>query len=144
MNRGKGEPRLSAGAVIVRETAEGCRVLLLRAFDHWDSPKGLVETGESPLEAARREVAEETLILDLRFPWGERYIDTGPYGKGSGKIARYYLATTGEVQVFLPRSSELGRPENDEYRWVTFEQALNLVSPRVRPVIEWAREVTGC
>ena len=34
---------------------------------------------------------------------------------------------------------ELGRPEHNEYRWVDFEGALKLVSPRVEPVLEWAR-----
>jgi 8-oxo-dGTP pyrophosphatase MutT (NUDIX family) len=36
-------PRLSAGVVVVRQTADGWRFLLLRAFSHWDFPKGMVE-----------------------------------------------------------------------------------------------------
>ena len=32
--------------------------------------KGLVESGEDPFHAARREVTEETLISDLSFDWG--------------------------------------------------------------------------
>ena len=38
--------RLSAGVVVARETPEGWRFLLLRAFNHWDFPKGMVEDGE--------------------------------------------------------------------------------------------------
>ena len=47
-------PRLSAGVVVVRPSEEGWRFLLLRAFTHWDFPKGMVEPGEQPLEAAIR------------------------------------------------------------------------------------------
>ena len=54
--------RLSAGVVVLRDTVEGPRYLLLRAYKHWDFPKGMVEVDEAPLDAARREVAEETGI----------------------------------------------------------------------------------
>ena len=54
--------RLSAGVVVVRQSGEGWRFLLLRAFNHWDFPKGMVEAGEEPLAAAIREVREESLI----------------------------------------------------------------------------------
>jgi 8-oxo-dGTP pyrophosphatase MutT (NUDIX family) len=129
---------LSAGAVVVRDTPEGRRFLLLRAFDHWDFPKGLVESGEEPLEAAVREVREETTINDLEFAWGELYTETGPYSRG--KIARYYLARTRTLDVSLPVNPELGTPEHHEYRWVDHPTALQLVSPRVRPVVGWAAE----
>jgi len=131
--------RLSAGVVVVRQSAEGWRFLLLRAFNHWDFPKGMVEAGEQPLAAAIREVREESLIDDLRFEWGELNTETGPYSRG--KTARYYLARTGTTHVELPVNPEIGRPEHSEYRWAGFEEALQLVSPRVRPVVQWAAQV---
>lgn len=133
-----GDP-LSAGIVIIRETEAGRRYLLLRAWNHWDFPKGKVEEGETPLEAARREVEEETTITELSFDWGERYRETGPYNRG--KIARYYLARTETETVHLPVVEELGRPEHAEYRWVTLAEAWQLASPRVRQILRWvARE----
>ena len=51
---------LSCGIVLARPTDNGYRTLLLRAWHHWDFPKGLMEDGESPLDAAQREVLEET------------------------------------------------------------------------------------
>jgi len=51
---------LSAGVVVVRRAEDGWRVLLLRVYNYWDCPKGVVEPGEDPLAAARREVHEET------------------------------------------------------------------------------------
>ncbi len=128
--------RLSAGVVVVRDTAEGWRYLLLRAFTHWDFPKGMVEAGEEPLSAAVREVKEETLIEDLDFAWGQDYVETGPYSRG--KVARYYLAKTSTIEVSLPVIEELGRPEHNEYRWVDQAAALKLVSARVEPIVKWA------
>ena len=132
-------PRLSAGVVVVRQTEEGWRFLLLRAFNHWDFPKGMVEPGEEPLAAAVREVREESLIEDLEFSWGEASTRTGPYSRG--KIACYYVAQTRTVEVTLPVNPEIGRPEHSEFRWVNFDEALKLVSPRVRPVLHWAAQV---
>lgn len=134
-------PKLSAGVVVVRRTPEGVRFLLLRAFRNWDFPKGLTETGEGPLQAAVREVEEETTIDDLRFEWGEQFIETGPYSRG--KIARYYLARTEQERIELPINPELGRPEHNEYRWVGLDEAIALCSPRVQPVVRWAAAALG-
>ncbi|MCP1727987.1 8-oxo-dGTP pyrophosphatase MutT (NUDIX family) [Natronospira proteinivora] len=135
-----GDP-LSAGIVIIRETDAGRRYLLLRAWNHWDFPKGKVEEGETPLEAAIREVEEETTITELDFHWGEQYRETGPYNRG--KIARYYLARTATEKVDLPVVPELGCPEHNEYRWVTLEEAWDLSSPRVRQILRWVARETG-
>jgi bis(5'-nucleosidyl)-tetraphosphatase len=132
-------PRLSAGVVVVRQSQEGWHFLLLRAFNHWDFPKGMVEAGEEPLAAAVREVREESLIGDLDFTWGETSTRTGPYSRG--KVACYYIAQTRTADVSLPVNPELGRPEHSEYRWVDYEEAVALVSPRVRPVLRWAAQV---
>lgn len=133
--------RLSAGVVVVRRDPAGWRFLLLRAYRNWDFPKGMVEPGEEPLAAARREVREETLIEDLQFTWGEVSRETGPYGHR--KLARYYLAETGTAGVVLPVSLELGRPEHDEWRWVDRPTALSLTSARVQPVVQWAAQIVG-
>jgi 8-oxo-dGTP pyrophosphatase MutT (NUDIX family) len=128
--------RLSAGVVVVRDTSEGWRYLLLRAFTHWDFPKGMVEAGEEPLAAAIREVKEETLIEQLDFAWGQDFIETGPYSRG--KVARYYLARTPTIEVSLPVIEELGRPEHNEFRWTDEAGAHKLVSARVEPIVRWA------
>jgi len=127
--------RMSAGVVVVRETPDGWRFLLLRAFRHWDFPKGAVEAGETPLEAARREVAEEAGITALDFKWGEDFKDTPPYDRG--KVARYYMATTDSERVVLHPNPTTGELEHQEYRWMRFEDAWDLASPRVRGILGW-------
>lgn len=127
---------MSCGAVIVRDTPGGRRVLMLRAFRHWDFPKGLMEAGERPRQTAVREVREESGITELEFPWGDVHIDTGPYNRG--KIARYYLARTTQERVLLLPSPETGRPEHSEFRWLRFRDARRLASPRVLLILDWA------
>ena len=128
---------LSAGVVVVRLEAAGPRYLLLRAYDYWDFPKGEVEPGEAPLDAAVREVAEETTIDDLRFTWGRDYVETPPYGPRR-KVARYYLAESPAAPVHLPVNDELGRPEHDEFRWLGRGEAEALLRARVARVLAWA------
>ena len=128
---------LSAGVVPLRRTPQGWRVLVLRAYKNWDFPKGVVDPGEDPMEAAKREATEETGLDDLEFPFGDAYKETLPYA--SGKVARYYLAETREERVNLPISHELGRAEHHEWRWVSFDEAEDLLPPRLAVVLEWAR-----
>jgi bis(5'-nucleosidyl)-tetraphosphatase len=130
--------RRSAGVVVLRHLDGAYRCLLLRCFGYWDFPKGEIEPGEDPRQAARREVAEETGLTDLDFRWGEDFIETPPYGRG--KVARYYLAQSRTGEVILPVSPELGRPEHHECRWVELERAPALLGPRLQKVLAWARD----
>jgi len=129
---------LSAGVIPLRRVAGGWRILVLRAYKNWDFPKGRVEPGEEPLDAAKREATEETGLTQFDFLFGDIYRETLPYA--GGKVARYYLAETSEDIVRLPISHALGRPEHHEYRWVTFDEAEDLLPPRLALVLDWARE----
>jgi 8-oxo-dGTP pyrophosphatase MutT (NUDIX family) len=135
------EQRLSCGIVLARRSATGWKTLLLRAYHHWDFPKGIREAGEEPLQTAIREVAEEAGITDLAFDWGDRFFETGPYSRG--KIARYFIAATSEEEVEMGISPETGEPEHHEWRWVSFDEAYDLGSPRVRQIVQWARQIIG-
>jgi 8-oxo-dGTP pyrophosphatase MutT (NUDIX family) len=135
------DDRLSCGVVLARETDDGYVTLMLRAWHHWDFPKGLMEEGEAPVDAALRELREETGIGIVTFEWGERCMETGPYSRG--KTARYYLARTAEEKVVMGLSPETGQPEHHEWRWVSFDEAYDLASPRVREVVRWARQIVG-
>jgi len=133
------KPTLSAGVVVVRRAGNAWHYLLLRAYDYWDFPKGIVEPGENPLAAAIRETEEETTLTGLDFCWGQVFIETEPYGKN--KIARYYVAESKGGEVNLPVTEELGHPEHDEYRWLDYESARPLLVPRVQAILDWARKI---
>ena len=116
-------------------------MLLLRAFRNWDFPKGRIEVGEDPLDAALRETREETGLTDLAFSWGHVFRETEPYA--GGKIARFYVAETRTEQIELPVNPELGRPEHHEWRWTSFDEARELLAPRLRFIVDWAESVAG-
>lgn len=131
----------SCGVVVVRKSDDEWLTVMLRAYHHWDFPKGIREAGEEPQQTALREVREETGIDDLSFVWGDRFFETGPYSKG--KVARYFLATTESSDVVMGISPETGQPEHHEWCWVNFDQAYDLGSPRVKSIVQWARQVVG-
>jgi 8-oxo-dGTP pyrophosphatase MutT (NUDIX family) len=131
--------RLSSGVVVVSLAQRKLKFLLLRAYRNWDFPKGLVEAGEEPIDAALREVLEETTLDDLSFDWGLEFMETGPYNKG--KISRYYIARSKETRVSLLVNPDLGMPEHHEACWVDYAKALSMVSARLQPVVRWAHAV---
>jgi 8-oxo-dGTP pyrophosphatase MutT (NUDIX family) len=133
--------KFAAGVVIAHESEGVPRFLLLRAYRNWDFPKGLVETGEQPFDAACREVEEETGITDLDFVWGNDFVETAPYS--GNKVARFYVARTPSDRVVLSVNPVLGRPEHHEYRWVQLDDALALVVPRLQMVLRWAAARMG-
>jgi 8-oxo-dGTP diphosphatase len=111
----------AAGGVVRRTGADGAVLVLLvhrpRRGD-WSLPKGKLERGEVHLDAALREVAEETgLACRACHPLSEtRYRDR----KGRPKRVRYWLMEP------IEGSFEPNR-EVDEIRWVrTTELAATL------------------
>ncbi len=56
---------ISAGCVVYRRSGNTAEVALIQPHDRqaWSLPKGLIERGETPETAARREVREETGLL---------------------------------------------------------------------------------
>jgi len=133
---------LSAGVIIVRFSNNIPYYLLLRVFGYWDFPKGLLDEGEEPLAAAIREVKEETSLSDLNFRWGNDYRETEPYRNGR-KVARYYLAESKNGGVYLPISPELGHPEHDDFKWLTYKEAHSLLAERVKPAFAWAQHLVA-
>ena len=132
--------RTSAGSVILREIDGIWHTLLLRAWSHWDFPKGNVEIGESLMDAAQREVEEETGISNLNFPWGTAFARTSVYSRD--KVAYYNISTTEHTEVILAPNPETGVKEHDEYRWIPWHDVGTFLSPRLGGIIDWVESVT--
>jgi len=126
----------AAGGVVYRTSSEiGVEVACIyreRRGD-WTFPKGKLEEGESFVEAALREVAEETgLRCEI-----ERYICVTNYThrKGQPKIVAYYLMTSIEGE-FSPNE------EVDELRWLPIDQVHDhLTWDRDQELFELIREL---
>jgi 8-oxo-dGTP pyrophosphatase MutT (NUDIX family) len=118
------ERTVSCGVILLDSKG---RVLLAHATDttHWDIPKGQGEKGEAPIDAALRELREETGIAVAP----ERLKDLGRFAYRRDKDL-YLFATRvadGEVDpaqcvctsMFPSRRSGLMIPEMDAFRWAT-------------------------
>jgi 8-oxo-dGTP pyrophosphatase MutT (NUDIX family) len=77
MGKRRAELEVSAGGIVFRrQNGEQARYLLIRdSYDNWGFPKGHLENGESPADAARRETAEETGLHHLSLQGPIRVID---------------------------------------------------------------------
>jgi 8-oxo-dGTP pyrophosphatase MutT (NUDIX family) len=109
--------RFSAGAVVVRPFPDGWRYLLLRVYRTWDFPKGRVESRETPLQAAVREVEEETGIIGrVVAPLGTIDFWFVAEGRRIHKTVRHYLMRRvgGELSD--------ADVEVDEVAWVPLEE----------------------
>lgn len=122
----------SAGFIIFRKTPRGVRYLVLRAArakstiakgktvkEFWDFPKGTLEKGETGMDAAMREVQEETGIADPEVREGfkatARYF-TWMGGKRTLKFVAMFLGKTKTVRAALSW-------EHDRYAWLPYKDA---------------------
>jgi bis(5'-nucleosidyl)-tetraphosphatase len=83
----------SAGGIVIRNIRGSWHVLLIRdQADKWTFPKGMINDGEQPLEAAIREIREEVGLSDLRMvsPLGEISFTYNRNGK-TRKTVSYFL-----------------------------------------------------
>jgi|SRR5476651_1395645 len=131
--------RRSAGVIVSRGQGPDRKFLILRAWRHWDFPKGAVEEGETEIQAAIRETAEETALDNLVFSWGQDCCSTAVYSRD--KIASYFLADSPQgVDAEILRNPVSGVYEHDELKWVSWEELPQFLPPRLHDVMRWAAQ----
>ena len=114
----------------------------------WQMPQGGIDAGESPLEAAKRELWEETnvrsialvaempeplsydLPADARRAWSGRY-----RGQAQNWFLFRFMGAEAEIDVVHPADGKHAA-EFEEWRWERFERAPDLVVPFKRKVYE--------
>ncbi len=109
----------SSGAVIFRKDQDGKILFLLleKANGEYDLPKGHIEKGESAVEAAKREITEET-GLSVEFIPGFSIMTKYFFYKNKSKVLKKNKLFLAEV-----RSSKVTiSPEHKGYSWLTFEE----------------------
>jgi 8-oxo-dGTP pyrophosphatase MutT (NUDIX family) len=126
---------LSAGMVVVRHDGSRYRLLCLRTYDTWDFPKREVHGDEAPLDVAVECTREATGIDNLALHWGEEYRETVP--SEDGRVSRYYIAETPIEEVELLQPAGRDSAEDYEYRWVTVDEAEDILPPRLALVLDW-------
>ncbi len=140
----------SAGILLYRGAGSSCEVLLVhpggpfwakKDDGAWSIPKGLIEPGEDPLQAARREFAEETGFV----PEGE-YVPLGVFRQPDGKLVHAWavrgdfdprqLKSNTFTMEWPPKSGQMREfPEADRAAWFAPEAALRKITKGQRPML---------
>jgi 8-oxo-dGTP pyrophosphatase MutT (NUDIX family) len=117
---------VAAGAIIF--DPEG-RVLMVRhrIRGEWEYPVGASEGRESPIDCCRREVTEEVGITPTRY----RLLGVDYSGRTTpnGNLVFTFGAEATAAQV---QSLKLDRLELTAHRWVSREEAVAIIAPRLR------------
>jgi putative (di)nucleoside polyphosphate hydrolase len=132
----KKEVVTSCGTLLINSRGE---ILLCHATgtNRWDIPKGLPDPGESPLQAAKRELWEETsLDFDEAL-----FDDIGCYDyRKSKRLHLFKMAVPDSLDSlehlycssnFPHRITGKPIPEMDSYRWATRSEIKLLCTPRM-------------
>jgi predicted NUDIX family NTP pyrophosphohydrolase len=151
-------PPLSAGILLFRERGGRTEVLLIKPggpfwrnknAGAWMIPKGAVEAGEAPAEAALREFEEETgtRLSEVPFPLAKIRQSGGKWVEAfalEGDLDTERI-TSNEFEVeWPPRSGQIQRfPEVAEARWMRVEDARTMMLESQRPLLDALIERLG-
>ncbi len=143
-------PQISVGLLMYRVRGSALQVFLVhpggplwakKDLGSWSLPKGLIEPGEDPLDAALREVREET-----GFAVSGPFIPLPPVKVRSGKIVRAWaveydcdpkqMRSSTFSMEWPPRSGKRQNfPEVDRAEWFGIEQARKKILEGQLPLI---------
>ena len=147
--------KYSAGLLLARKSPSIQFLLIHLGGPYWQDrdagawcfPKGLLEEGEDPLHAAKREWSEETA---LPLPKGEYF--RLPVMVSSGKTVTTFLVVEDvDVSGFAsnlftlewPKGSGTYQefPEADSIEWCTHDLAMVRIHKYLRPILDHAIKV---
>lgn len=123
---------------LIYESAWNVLLVLHRAGSYWGFPKGHREEGESDLQAAQRELLEETGLRLVKVLHEPPFHETYQFRRGKDRIVKgvsYFPALVcGEIQ--------LQTREVADAKWLTLPHALQqLTYEQARRVLQQVQEV---
>jgi predicted NUDIX family NTP pyrophosphohydrolase len=144
-------PPPSAGILLYRERDNAVQVLLIKPGGPfwrnknegaWMIPKGAIETGETPADAAMREFEEEIGIALEQVPFPLCSVR-----QSGGKLVQVFAlegnldpATLKSVNFEMewpPKSGQMqSYPEAEEARWMPLKEARRMMLPSQLPIID--------
>ena len=120
--------QVSAGGVIYRGSGDSIEIAIIKITDElrWHLPKGLIDPGETPEQAALREVREES-GLNGEIVGPIETIDYWFYAEHGGERRRYHKFVHFYLMRFVGGNVDDHDHEVVESRWVTKEEALKML-----------------
>lgn len=153
----------SAGGVVYRKTDGNVEFIIGKhsGYHKWVLPKGLVEKGESSMEAAVREVEEEvgvkasivelSPLKNIEYWY---YADLDLSGKTTRRVAKYAEAGGEKTRVhkkvvfyLMEVEADLGKEgwEMEDRKWLSFEEGKKILEFETeQEVFESAGRLLGC
>lgn len=143
---------VSAGVIVFHRGSDGCRFLLLLSKltkrPLWEFPKGGVDEGETLIQAALRELQEETGLSPEQVRIVEGFEHKEDYRFTSGqeaervfvrKAVTYFLAEAAHTEI------RLSAHEASEFAWLSFDETrVKLRYAARRRMLDAAARAAGC
>ena len=115
-----------------------------QSVEAWQMPQGGIDDGEEPVDAAFRELREETSVesaelieeADGWFTYDppEHLIGVALKGKFRGQKQRWFAMRLAGPEQEINLDTE--HPEFDAWQWATRDQAIDLIVPFKKPLYE--------
>jgi 8-oxo-dGTP pyrophosphatase MutT (NUDIX family) len=127
--------------IIIKNDGQYLFCVVSHSVGYWAFPKGHKEAGKSDLEAAQKELFEETGIKDIDIVLNRTFVETYPFDRGAiryQKIAKYYVGFFTEVEILTQKGSA---GEINDIKLLTYPEALKVITfPESRKLLSEVNE----
>lgn len=143
------DPTQSAGLLMYRKNGKGIEVFLCRPFSIekqkkslWGIPKGRIDQGENPEDAAKREFFEETGLKPPNVP--RFYLGKVTYPSGKKEVSVWtfefdppdgFMFKSNYTKIKDDKGKTLLVPEIDEWAWFSLDDAVKHIMISQREIL---------